>query len=262
MTMRKHVLITGASSGIGRQFAVQLASDYPRQTLSGRNLLELEKTRDLVLQVNPNAQLTLCPCDLSSFSDRAAFVSKVTPPIHFAVLAAGGGPFGKFVDVPVERLLDTIDLNISSNVHLCRLLIPMLLSTARDEKIKSRLILVSSHAAFFRVPNFVTYASAKSFILQFGESLALELKSEPIVIQVLCPGATATHFASSAKIPRMVSTPVSADSVVSFSISNQRLVQIPQLMDKFIRWFGRWGSNRILDRIVVRAQQKYLARKV
>jgi short-subunit dehydrogenase len=258
----KHVLITGASSGIGRQFAVQLAKDYPRQTLVGRNLLELQKTRDLVLEINSNAKVTLIQCDLIFFSEREALIEKISSPLHFVILAAGGGPFGKFIDVPLREHLDTIELNVSANVHLCRMLIPLLLSTARDENINSRLILVSSHAAFFRVPHFASYASSKSLILQFGESLALELKDEPIKIQILCPGATATRFASNAKIPKMVSTPVSADLVVSFSISNRQVVQIPQIMDRCIRLFGRWGSKRLLDRIVVRTQQRYLARKV
>lgn len=261
MSIQKHVLITGASGGIGRQFAVQLAHKFPRQTLLGRNLFELEITREQVLKVNPKAQIALNQFDLGSSADREAFLNQVRAPLHFVILAAGGGPFGKFVEVPVKALLDTIDLNVSSNVHLCRMLIPLLLSTAQEEKEKTRLILVSSHAAFFRVPNFASYASAKSFLLQFGESLALEFKNEPIEIQVLCPGATATNFAYTAKIPKMVSTPVSADSVVRFSLSNQKLVQVPQLMDRCIRWFGRWGSKRLLDWIVVRTQQKYLARR-
>src|SRR5687767_3933912 len=189
-------LITGASSGIGEVFARKLAA-------RGRNVLLVARSEDKLI--------TLCNELGRSNSIRAQYVAmdlsepdtaerlfeeagKRTLDIDLLINNAGFGSMGDFSQLPLERELNMIDLNIKSLVDLTyRFLGPM-----RERK-QGAIINVASTAGFQAVPFMATYAATKAFVLSFSEALWEENRPYGIKVLALCPGVTETNFFEAAR---------------------------------------------------------------
>jgi hypothetical protein len=114
--------------------------------------------------------------------------------IDLLINNAGVGHLGRIVDNTLEAERNTAMLNTVAVVLLTRGLLPGIVDRARNNNKRGGLIVVSSTAAFAPVPYFATYAASKAFDLLFTEALAEEMRSEPVDILALCPGATRTNF--------------------------------------------------------------------
>jgi uncharacterized protein len=163
-------LITGASSGLGEEFALQLAREK----------------FDLVLVARREDKL-------KSVAERAHGRRAVAESgeIGYLVNNAGFGTNGRFDSLPLAREIEEIDLNITSLVALTRICLPAMV--ARRQGI---VINVASTAAFQPVPWMATYGATKAFVLSFSEALAEELRGTGVTITALCPGPTRTEFQS------------------------------------------------------------------
>lgn len=260
----KKILITGASSGIGREVAVQLSVKAERIWICGRNAVELQKTQSLMTQLNRKVVVTCLVGDLTIDRDRTQLIDSVAEEnLDLIVLNAGGGDFGLFCDSNWESEHRVIDLNITATVHLTHALLPQLKKNRTQGSTRSALVFVSSHAAFMHVPNFAVYASAKSFINSFALTLLQEERESCVDILLVCPGATATQFAERAGLPsRMLSSPKSPTDVARLLVANigQRKMLIVNPIDRLLYVASRLLPLFIFDAIVTRTQHKLLKR--
>ena len=187
----KTALVTGASSGLGTDFATILAERRCNLVLVARREDRLEKlARELRerhgVQVHVIA-LDLAPLDApQQLYDR---IRSLGLQIEVLVNNAGFGVFGPFVDVPWEREREMLLLDIVALVHLTKLFARDLV--ARDF---GYILQVSSIGAYQPSPTYGTYSAGKAFVLSFGEALSYELRKTNVKVSVLSPGVTETEF--------------------------------------------------------------------
>lgn len=260
----KNILITGASSGIGREVAQQVAAGADKIWICGRNLEELQKTRALVAGINPSAIVTCLLGDLAVDREREQLITSVeNEDLDLVVLNAGAGDFGLFSNSNWESERKVIDLNVIATVHLTHALLPRLKKTIAKSPRKPALVFVSSHAAYMHVPHFAVYASAKAFINSFALTLMQEERGQGMDFLLVCPGATATKFASRAGLPsKMLGAPKSPADVARLLLASigQRRMLIITPFDRLLYIASRILPTAIFDAIVTRTQHKLLAR--
>lgn len=201
-------LITGASGGIGEEFARQLAHRGDNLALVARSAERLNKLADELSRAH-RIHAHAIPLDLTEADAAQKLFDETTRrnlEINFLINNAGFGSLGEFTAFSIQRDEEMIRLNISAVVALTHLYLrPMQASGA------GAIINVASTAAFQPVPFMATYAATKAFVLSFSEALAEENRARGVRIMALCPGATDTNFfrAAEGERPplRMIETP-------------------------------------------------------
>lgn len=186
-------LVTGASSGIGREFALQLAA-------AGMNLVLVARRKPLLdalatqLTQRDGVQTRVVAVDLSR-PDAAADIKTrlAVENIHIRLLCnnAAFGHWGRFERASLATYQDMLQVNIGAVVALCHSFLSDLVSFP-----SSVVINVSSAAAFQPVPYMAAYAASKAFVLSFGQALYGEWKDRGVLVQTLIPGPTETEFDS------------------------------------------------------------------
>jgi short-subunit dehydrogenase len=191
------VLITGASSGIGRALAHLFAADGFNLVLTARRESTLEA---LTVQLGGTYRVTVKSflSDLST-SDGADLLHAdlLHAGVHIDVLVnnAGVGMQGKFVELPLDRQLHMMTLNMTSLTILTRLLVPPMIQRRRGGVLN-----VGSIAGFQPGPFMAVYYASKAFVVSFSEALGDELSGTGVTVTCLAPGPTATGFADSAGV--------------------------------------------------------------
>ncbi len=183
-------IITGASSGIGAEFARQLAARGYDLLLIARRKPKLEGLKAEVTAQHP-VQVELLPANLAQLTEIervAARLEQLEAPAML-VNSAGFGTTGRFVRVEAHKHLEMIELHLASSVMLTHCVLPKLIALKRGA-----VIYVASTGAFFPLPGNVTYCATKAFLVSFTESLEPEMRSTSVQVQVLCPGFTHTEF--------------------------------------------------------------------
>ena len=182
----KKALITGASSGIGREFARELASKGYETILVARRYERLKDiSEELTAQFNSPS--TPVQADLSQRDDLER-VSGYLYGVDLLVNNAGFGLIGSFSVLEGEKELEMIRLNVESLYRLSKFYV-----IARREQ-GGGIINVASTAAYLPVPFMAVYAATKAFVLSFSEALSEELKDSNFKVMVLSPGPTSTEF--------------------------------------------------------------------
>lgn len=198
----KTALITGASSGIGREFAVQLhAKGYNIVALARRK----ERLESLCAELNEKRidSALFLAVDLtremgdSSFAVVQDFLAEHT--IDLLVNNAGRGSFGHFDEIDIESEVAMVELNIIATMRLLHVVLPEM--KARKS---GGLISISSIAGFQPLPFMATYAGTKVFNLFHSIALRAELKKSNIPVTIVCPGPVATEFGGVARVPGTV----------------------------------------------------------
>ena len=184
--MKKVALITGASAGLGVEFARQLSERGHRLVLAARRKDRLEGlAKDL-----GNARAVAI--DLSKANAAAKLMADVKDAgeeVEILVNNAGFGLIGRFAELDTKRLRQMIDLNVGTLTDLCRAVAPQMIAH------KSGGILnVASTAAFQPGPKMAVYFATKAFVLSLTEALHEELKADGVRVTCLCPGPTRTEF--------------------------------------------------------------------
>ncbi len=192
-------LITGASSGLGEEFAHQLAPVAKTLVLVARRNDRLVALRERLLAEYPACSVFTYRADLSQEKEREELVNwlqKQQLPINFLVNNAGLGDSGEFSTAEWPRIRSMLDVNITALTHLTYLLLPSMLRTQG-----AAVLNVSSVAGFFPLPNMSVYSATKSYVTSFSEALAMELRPKGIIVTALCPGPIPTEFAETAARP-------------------------------------------------------------
>jgi uncharacterized protein len=192
-----HALITGASAGIGREFARQLAKRAASLVLVARRTERLEELRDELRQQNPNLQIQIRSVDLSDESDLdalCAWIAREKFAIDFLINNAGLGDAGAFAASEPARVKEMILVNVFALTLLTRNLLPSLIAQKN-----SAILNVSSSAGFLPIPTAAIYAATKAYVTSFSEALRVELQDAGVTVTALCPGPVHTEFADVAR---------------------------------------------------------------
>lgn len=194
-------LITGASSGLGLEFAHLFVKDAHSVVLVARRRDLLNKLSEDLKKINPKVRVDIIDMDLSVVGAGVSLFNKVTAlnvKIEFLVNNAGFGTHGAFKDLPLNVELQMMDLNMRTLVELTHLFLPGMLQRGMG-----RILNVGSTAGFQAGPFMATYFATKAFVNSWSEALNFELKGTGVSCTGLAPGNTATGFASAAHVEKL-----------------------------------------------------------
>ena len=178
-------IVTGASSGMGKEFVLQL-SEYVKVDEIWVIARREQALKELKAEV-PVRPVVLDLCQAESFKTYTALLESEKPNVKLLVNAAGFGKFGYYENIPLEEDLRMIDLNCKALVAITRLTIPYM------EK-GSHILELDSLSAFQPVPYITTYGATKSFVLSYSRAMNRELKSKGIRVMAMNPGWVKTEF--------------------------------------------------------------------
>ncbi|HBJ84709.1 MAG TPA: hypothetical protein DDZ88_12730 [Verrucomicrobiales bacterium] len=186
-------VITGASSGLGAEFARQLAPQAQSLVLVARRADALEAVKN-ELQAFP-VQVFCCVADLATDVGRnavLAFLDAKGLKPNLLINNAGMGDYGDFASSSAEKTRTQIELNITALTMLTHALLPRL-------ERPGGVLNVSSLASTLPMPDLAVYAASKAYVTSFSEALAVELAPQNITVTCVCPGPTPTNFSQNAK---------------------------------------------------------------
>jgi uncharacterized protein len=209
------VLITGASSGLGAEFAAQLAARNANLILVARRLDRLD-AHAATLIAKHGITVTTIAADLTSPTAGADLVQKVTKlglPVHSLINNAGFGTHNHFSDEDAAQLHDEVALNVATVVDVTKAFWPELLKHGAGV-----LVNVASSAGFQPIPKMAVYGATKAFVLSFTEALWFEAKSSGLTVLALCPGATETEFFDTSGPEAAVGKVASAEDVIRLAM--------------------------------------------
>ena len=250
----KWALITGASAGIGRAFAFELAAGGADLILVARRG---DRLRELANQLRANykIEVEVCVADLAQHSGPAEvfdFTSRKGFDVELLINNAGFGVYGEFAKADLSRELEMVQVNIAAVVHLTRLYLPPMITRRRGD-----ILILASTGSFQGVPYLNTYAATKAFDLHFAEALAEEVKEHGIRVCALCPGSTTSEFNQVAGQPKnILRKRESAEKVAHVgltALANGRSYVISGLKNYVGAHVQRLLPRRVVTRIVANA---------
>jgi short-subunit dehydrogenase len=241
-----NALITGASAGIGREFARQLANRARSVVLIARRSERLVELRDELLNRNPNLDVHVRAVDLANRTDMESLLASLTRDkidVDLLINNAGLGDSGPFANSDPVRDEQMILVNIVALTLLTRLLVPHMI-----ERRHGGILNVSSCAGFLPIPGDGVYAATKAYVTSFSEALRAELRETGVSVCALCPGPVVTEFQDVARRPGARATIgakfliVSVERVVRDALAAleaDRPVVIPGAAMKFAMFVSR-----------------------
>ncbi|MCH4057411.1 SDR family NAD(P)-dependent oxidoreductase [Lapidilactobacillus gannanensis] len=188
------VVVTGASSGIGRAVALEAASRGARLFLLARRveLLEEVKVQCERLSLTEATVIAVDLSDLTSLEAAVATIKQATDQINVLVNAAGFGDFELFTDIPVAKIQKMFAVNILGLMILTRELVPLMFAPA------GHIISLGSMAGKLQTPKSAVYAATKAAVIAFSNSLRLELRPLGVKVTTVNPGPVKTDFFATA----------------------------------------------------------------
>ena len=184
--MKGIALITGASAGLGVEFARQLSKRGHALVLAARRKERLE---ELASQLGNARAVAIDLSEADATAKLMRDIEAAGEQVDLLVNNAGFGLIGRFAEADAKRLRQMIDLNVRTLTDLCRAVAPGMI-----ERRSGAILNVASTAAFQPGPNMAVYFATKAFVLSLTEALHEELKPHRIKVSCLCPGPTRTEF--------------------------------------------------------------------
>lgn len=183
-------IVTGASSGIGKEFVYEIAKRYKALDEIWIIARSSEKLKALAndiktIKLRPIVCDITKPIELHRFKD---LLASKKPSVRLLVNSAGVGVIGEFSKLPISDLCDMCELNCTALTRITRIVIPYMTGK------KSRIINLASAAAFAPQPAFSVYAASKSYVLSLSTALGKELNNYGISVTAVCPGPVKTAF--------------------------------------------------------------------
>lgn len=190
------VLITGASSGFGEEFARQYAAKGHPLVLVARRLDRLQALAETLRQTY-DVKVVVEQVDLSDMAAIPALHERLRAQgiaVEILINNAGHGLQGAFLDTPLEAALDMVQLDIASLTAMTRIF-------GKDMRTRGhgKILLVASLLSHYGVEDMAVYGAAKAYVLRFGDALHREFKRDGVTVTSLCPGMSDTGFAQVAK---------------------------------------------------------------
>jgi uncharacterized protein len=193
-----YALITGASKGIGKEIAIELAKKKYDLILIARSASQLEDVAKEI-KAKYSVKVDFLATDLSA-PDAARGVLKWVEQNNYQVAVlvnnAGYGSAGNFDKFTIEQNRDMMNLNMITLTEMCQVFLPML-----KRHSQAYILNIASSTAYQALPQMAIYAATKVFVLNFSRALKFELKDSPVSVTCVSPGATDTNFNERADIP-------------------------------------------------------------
>jgi hypothetical protein len=258
-----NALITGASAGIGCEFARQLAGRAQSLILVARREERLSELCDELTGNHPGLTVHIRKIDLASLSqveELIAWLEREKIDVDLLINNAGLGDLGPFATSDPARNEEMMLVNMVALTSLTRRLLPQMIAKKRGA-----ILNVSSSAGFLPIPGFAIYAATKAYVTSFSEALRGELRGTGLTVCALCPGPVHTEFQQAAKRPggRLENGPefvhVPVERVVRdtlAAIEADRPLVIPGFLMKLgmflvrmtpmpiLRWAARFSASR------------------
>jgi uncharacterized protein len=256
-TGKSWVLITGASSGFGEEFARQYARQGHPLVLVARRLDRLQKLAEELRQQFSTA-VVVEQVDLSDIPAVVQLHARLRErgiAIDILINNAGHGLQGPFIDSTLDAALAMVQLDIASLTAVTHVF-----SQDMRARKRGRILLVASMLSFLGTQNFAVYSAAKAYVLRLGEALHREFKREGITVTTLCPGLSDTGFAAAAqqkltpglKLLMMQAAPVVRTGIRALAAG--RISVVPGLPNKlnavFIWATPRWLHQAVFARVM------------
>jgi len=237
-------LITGASSGIGNEYAKFIAAQGLHVALVARSKDKLISIgKEIESDYNQNVKVIVADLTTQDGIDK---VKKETDDLEIGLLVnnAGREDSDHFLNISTKKHLETIDLNIKA---------PLLLTHHFGEKMVTRkrggIITMSSIVAFQGVPYIANYAGTKAYDLIFSEGIASEFKKYNIDVSVVTPGFTKTNLASEYDFSGTPMKPLDPGYVAAKAVKNlgRKRLSIPGFINVFLYWSGKFLFSRNMN---------------
>ena len=237
-------VITGASAGIGREFARQLASRAKLLVLVARRRDRLEQLRTELVARNPALLVNIRETDLSNLEQTMQLAALLTnEPIDLLINNAGVGDRGSFATADPIHVNEQVLVNVLALTALTRALLPRMIAQKRGA-----ILNVSSSAGFLPLPGIAAYAATKAYVTSFSEAIRAETRGCGITVTALCPGPVDTEFAEVAnreprgEKPRAGLMHVAVEKVAQsglIAIEQDKALIIPGLAMRIVMAFTR-----------------------
>ena len=251
------VLVTGASSGFGEEFARQYAAQGHSLVLVARRLDRLQKLAEALRQ-QYRIDVVAEQVDLSDIAAVVQLHARLRErgiAVDILINNAGHGLQGPFLDREMDAALAMVQLDIGSVTAVTHVF-------AQDMRKRGRgkILLIASLLAYYGVQNFAVYAAAKAYVLRLGEALHRELKRDGVTVTVLCPGMSDTGFAQAAQqkltpvLKAVIMQPAPVVRAGIRALQSGRMSVVPGLGNKAVfllaRTTPRWLNQAIFARVM------------
>lgn len=247
MSSRPFAIVTGASAGLGVEFARLLAGDQHDLLLVARRMDRLEQLA-ATLRTDHGIKVHCLSVDLNQAQAGEKvhdYTQKHKLSVDVLINNAGFGASGPFVDLDLQEQLRIIQVNVAALTHLTGLYLPGMI-----ERKKGRIMNVSSTAAFQPGPLMAIYYASKAFVLSFSEAVHHEVRKTGVTVTCLCPGPTPTEFQHAAKMEssrlfnsRMMIDPATVAKVGYQAMRKGKRLVIPGRVTNILAF-----SNRLVPR--------------
>ena len=233
-------LITGASAGIGAEFARQLADRAGALILVARREERLDELRNALTKRDPNLNVLVRATDLSNTTEVSALTDWLKErriAVDLLINNAGLGDYGSFASSDADSVRQIVAVNMAALTQLTHTLLPGMI-----ERRYGAVLNVSSSAGFLPMSGMALYAATKAYVTSLSEALRLELRDSGVNVTALCPGPVYTEFNTVARRPGTggrnapAFTHVAISAVVRAAldgIERNRPLVIPGLLMKF-----------------------------
>ena len=236
-TARPRALVTGASAGLGEVFATKLAKKGYDLVITARRKDRLEALAESL--ASSGAATEVIEADLATDAGVDLLVPAAGE-VALLVNNAGFGTVGDFAELPIERELNELNVNVRALMRLSHAAL-----RGMSERGRGAIINVASTAAFQPIPHNATYSATKAFVLHFSEALHEEAKRRGVTVTCLCPGPVKTEFqevagVNESTVPAIMWT--SAEDVVDSALSAmavRRAYVVPGAMNVMTAMGGR-----------------------
>lgn len=251
------VLVTGASSGFGEEFARQYAKLGHSLVLVARRLERLQNLADSLRRAY-HVNIAVEQVDLSNVAAAVQLHERLREraiAVDILINNAGHGLQGPFLDHQMDAALAMVQLDIASLTAVTHVF-------AQDMRRRGRgkILLVASLLAYYGVPKFAVYAASKAYVLRLGEALHREFKRDGVTVTVLCPGMSDTGFARAAQqnltpaLKRVMMQPAPVVRAGIRALQSGRVSVVPGLANKAVimlaRTTPRWLNQAIFSRVM------------
>lgn len=251
---RSCVLITGATTGIGYEFAKLYAEEGYNLILIARNKVKLEERKyELNLLYNVNIHILVLDLALDNSCDEIInYINRKNLTVDVLINNAGIGTFGYIAEIDLEEEMKLIDINIKALTKLTKLILPSMIENG-----EGAILNVASTAAFCAGPKMAVYYASKAYVLNFTEALYEEVRDRGIKVSCLCPGAVKTEFQDRAGIKKKeiakknLMMPKDVARIAYRDFNKGKLIIIPGFKNKLMVFLNKFMPRSLSRKIIL-----------